>query len=155
MLLFGVLLAACAGGVSAPDAGTGVLLIQVDLVSLTSAGKPDVSAFLYAFKLKSLETGRTITVSDTESGRPAILSLPAGVYCVSSFNTYVNVELPYCADPFFKVVGGQVNNAGKWTFGISYGKGTHALLSSLQDMSGVEARAKLLQPQLFSVGARN
>ena len=43
-----------------------------------------------------------------------------GIYCLYSLKITDNgLGLPYCGEPYFKVVGGRVNNAGLWRYGIS------------------------------------
>jgi len=147
-----LLVAACSGQVTKPTADESVLLIQVDAILQNNKGSSiDVDAGLLVFKLKNMDTGRVYTFGDLRKNAPAVVRVAPGAYCMYAFNTYMNMEFSYCDSPYFKVAAGEVNNAGRWRFGVSYETHTFQLLYSMHALDDVLAQAKVLNPSLFKL----
>ena len=93
----------------------GLLIIQV--VGATGSSGSTLERFS-AYRLMNLETQKVSIVHFTN--RVAALELQEGIYCVYSVSLAQNHEAVACDEPYFKVVAGNINNAGWWK--ISFGR---------------------------------
>lgn len=127
-----------------------VVFIDVSAVLTTNrlTATDDRQPFSH-FTVKNLKTGRSHTVPETQAGWPSVLRVPTGVYCLNSIHPYVNVRLKFCDEPFFRVLPGVTNNAGRWRFGISHQPSALTLIEAMVDLEGVAEEAKQRYPKLF------
>lgn len=150
--------AALLGSAPAGAAEPGVLVIKVGVLSVDNVENDpgDGDGWCNSFWIKNIATGKTYGGLSMTGGLE-VLDVPEGFYCVSSVRTGNNVGLvlDYCGEPFFRVVGGQLNNAGRWRF-LRHGGKTPAykLFGSLEDQASVLARAKERFPERFLPAAK-
>jgi len=105
-----------------------------------------------AFWVRNLETG-TSYGGRVNGSTVTLLDVPAGTYCLDRIDANdETAKISYCAAPYFKVVGGQLNNAGRWRLGIGIHGDRIRLLASMEDLPGVLRAAHALYPQRITVG---
>jgi hypothetical protein len=100
-------------------AGDGLLIITVDLMRLNNIeGQTDTIEPITAYSLVNLSTKHSYRFNMYRSVDAE--GIEEGIYCLSSAS-FFSTEVPYCGEPYFKVVAGKVNNAGWWRLGYSIG----------------------------------
>jgi hypothetical protein len=120
----------------------GLLIIYIDLVNLNNQGSPTDSFFqVDHYGLLNLNTRRSYRFSVFGTARVDVEEVEEGIYCLSSV-TFSNNEVTHCGEPYFKVVGGRVNNAGWWRLGYSRYDRTSNVVFSAKDSDEILARAK-------------
>jgi hypothetical protein len=114
-------------------AGAGLLLLQLDAVQTANHGKVVTSGLATrAYTLMNLETKKVTTNFSPSS--LWMVELDEGIYCLYAVRFADNVQFDYCGEPYFRVVAGRVNNAGRWRFGASLADGQSTLIYSMRDL---------------------
>ena len=81
--------------------------------------------------------------------KPLIAEVPVGIYCLYAVTPARNAYLRYCNEPYFRVLPGQVNNAGHWRMGFDPRLGTFKLLGSLESLDELLLDAVKAEPELL------
>lgn len=102
-----------------------------------------------SYNLLNMETHKLTTNFFPSRGTWAV-ELDEGIYCLEAIKMFENFQVDYCGEPYFKVVRGQVNNAGRWLFGVSRDLRRHRLVSSVQDLDQTLAEAQRFNEPLFA-----
>ena len=151
-LILGILITVLwVGWSSCSSAGQdGLLIINVDLARLNNRGdETGVVDPITGYRLKNLNTQhvyhffivRSRVYVDAEE-------VEEGIYCLDSASL-ANLELPYCDEPFFRVIPGKVNNAGWWRIGYSLDTGAIKLIFGAKNFEAVLTEAKQYEKDLL------
>jgi hypothetical protein len=98
---------------------SGLMIIGVRAYEMNN--RDEVSkqpALVTGISVKNEGTGAVFNIALNQDS--AIKILPKGEYCINSFRTYQNVELPYCKAPFFSIISTQTTNLGYVLLGVNY-----------------------------------
>jgi hypothetical protein len=127
----------------------GVLLIEVQLslVSNVDVDPGDRPGMTSSFWVSNLATGKSYG-GFVLSSSVALLEVPAGIYCLQSASIS-NVKVSLCAEPYFEVVAGRLNNAGRWRVGHRLASGEQRIYASVENPAAVLAEARKLYPERF------
>jgi hypothetical protein len=121
--------------------GAGLLLLKLDGVQTANHGKVLTSGWApRAYTLMNLETKKVTTNFSPSS--LWMVELDEGIYCLYAVRFADNVQFDYCGEPYFRVVAGRVNNAGRWRFGASLVDGESSLIYSMRDLDETLAEAR-------------
>jgi hypothetical protein len=128
------LLSAMLVGHSARAEGAGLLLLKLDAVQTANHGKVVTSSLATrGYTVMNLETKKVTTNFSPSS--LWMVELDEGIYCLYAVRFADNVQFDYCGEPYFRVVAGRINNAGRWRFGASLVDGQSSLIYSMRDLN--------------------
>lgn len=149
--VYGLLFVALTVAAPAADAEPGLLVIDVVSVELNNRGEVAQRARWSArsYNLLNMETHKLVSNFFPFRGVWAV-ELDEGIYCLEAVKLFDNFQVDYCGEPYFKVLRGRVNNAGRWQFGISSDLKHHRLVSSLEDLEQTLAQAQRINESLFT-----
>ena len=142
-VLIALIIAAAALTQSAIGAEKGLLIIKVEFGILDSQGS-DLShlSVLDRFALMNLTTKREYSILNPHYHVVAE-EVDEGIYCLYSFKMAgTSLDLPYCGEPYFKVVPGRINNAGLWRYGVSFERNQQRLIFGARNLEAVLDEAK-------------
>lgn len=121
--------------------GAGLLLLQVDGAQTADHGRVVTSSWApRSYTLMNLET-KKIKTNFSPAGL-WMAELDEGIYCLYAVRFADDVQFDFCGEPYFRVVAGRVNNAGRWRFGASMSEGRSGLIYSLRDLDETLAEAR-------------
>jgi len=149
--LFALLILAFVGVAPVFAAERGLLLIDVFGIDLNNRGDviPRAGWPARSYNVLNLETKKLVT-NFFPNARVWAVELDEGIYCLEAIKIFDNVQIDYCGEPYFRVVGGRLNNAGRWVFGVSKDFKQRRLVSSLQDLDKTLAEARRLDESLLN-----
>jgi hypothetical protein len=136
----------------ADAAETGILIIDVH-VQMASSLNDDSSLdgeWTNGYWITNVQTGKSFGGLVPNASSVMVLEVPEGIYCVDNLITGGNaLHIDYCGAPFFRVIGGKTNNAGRWRFGVRVQDHQFKLFGSMEDLPGVLSAAKRRYPEKF------
>ncbi|WP_326941263.1 hypothetical protein [Actimicrobium sp. GrIS 1.19] len=154
-ILLVALLAHCLAlaSISAHAEENGLLLIdvQVQIVDSIDRDPGDIGGGTTdGFWVRNLNTDTTyggMVLGNTM----VMLEVPEGIYCLDSASAGGhNIRLNLCTEPYFRVVPGRLNNAGRWRIGFRVRTSEMRRYGSLEDLPGVLASARREFPERFN-----
>ena len=126
----------------------GLLVMNVRGVAITNSDRVQNKFPLLAYTLRNLETREV--VNNSSPGRAWAVEIQEGIYCLDSVTFVGNVLVDYCGEPYFKVVQGTVNNAGRWMFGAMDNFHRSKLIYAARDPDVTLDDARLYNDELFA-----
>src|SRR5471032_1119650 len=129
-----------------------IIFTLTQLVTSSSAQSTELGLLILeiGFNRNSDSSAREFNVMNIENKKyvvhhdpihhPMVAEVEEGIYCVYSLKYSDNTDFEYCGEPYFKVLGGKINNAGFWKFKLD--RTTWSVDSAFQNLAETLAHAK-------------